>query len=67
LESKINTSPRAFHCCRFNPVSARVVFADPEGISSGYGFVSFATREEAENAITKLKLNFSSLDNKNNK
>ncbi|KAG7569253.1 RNA recognition motif domain [Arabidopsis thaliana x Arabidopsis arenosa] len=43
-----------FTAADFNPVSARVVFADPEGRSSGYGFVSFATREEAEDAITKL-------------
>ncbi|XP_010505047.1 PREDICTED: 28 kDa ribonucleoprotein, chloroplastic [Camelina sativa] len=43
-----------FTAADFNPVSARVVFADPEGRSSGYGFVSFVTREEAEDAITKL-------------
>ncbi|KAL1211105.1 33 kDa ribonucleoprotein [Cardamine amara subsp. amara] len=43
-----------FTAADFNPVSARVVFADPEGRSSGYGFVSFATREEAEAAISKL-------------
>lgn len=43
-----------FTAADFNPVSARVVFADPEGRSSGYGFVSFGTREEAEDAITKL-------------
>ncbi|CAH2059269.1 unnamed protein product, partial [Thlaspi arvense] len=43
-----------FTAADFNLVSARVVFADPEGRSSGYGFVSFPTREEAENAISKL-------------
>ncbi|OMO93306.1 hypothetical protein COLO4_17006 [Corchorus olitorius] len=38
----------------FNPVSARVVFSNPSGQSAGYGFVSFATREEAEAAISAL-------------
>ncbi|XP_062073598.1 28 kDa ribonucleoprotein, chloroplastic isoform X2 [Humulus lupulus] len=38
----------------FNPVSARVVFDAPKGRSSGYGFVSFATREEAEAALSSL-------------
>ncbi|KAF8032556.1 hypothetical protein BT93_D1460 [Corymbia citriodora subsp. variegata] len=36
----------------FNPVSSRVVFESPSGRSAGYGFVSFATREEAEAAIS---------------
>ncbi|GER43695.1 RNA-binding (RRM/RBD/RNP motifs) family protein [Striga asiatica] len=38
----------------FNPVSARVVFGSPSGSSAGYGFVSFATKEEAELAIALL-------------
>ncbi|KAL6176015.1 hypothetical protein ACLB2K_052651 [Fragaria x ananassa] len=36
------------------PVSARVVFDGPSGKSVGYGFVSFATKEEAEEAISAL-------------
>ncbi|ESQ52152.1 hypothetical protein EUTSA_v10016986mg [Eutrema salsugineum] len=43
-----------FTAADFNLVSARVVFADPQGRASGYGFVSFPTREEAEAAIAKL-------------
>ncbi|CAA7024857.1 unnamed protein product [Microthlaspi erraticum] len=43
-----------FTAADFNLVSARVVFADPEGRASGYGFVSFPTRQEAEDAISKL-------------
>lgn len=38
----------------FNPVSARVVFDGPSGKSAGYGFVSFATKEEAESALSDL-------------
>ncbi|KAL3497809.1 hypothetical protein ACH5RR_040541 [Cinchona calisaya] len=38
-----------------NPVSARVVFDGPSGRSAGYGFVSFATKEEAEAAISVLE------------
>ncbi|XP_040987760.1 28 kDa ribonucleoprotein, chloroplastic-like, partial [Juglans microcarpa x Juglans regia] len=38
----------------FKPVSARVVFDAPLGRSAGYGFVSFATQEEAEAAISAL-------------
>ncbi|KAJ4952820.1 hypothetical protein NE237_029652 [Protea cynaroides] len=38
----------------FKLVSARVVFDHPEGRSAGYGFVSFAIREEAESAISNL-------------
>ncbi|XVF51994.1 hypothetical protein PTKIN_Ptkin04bG0229500 [Pterospermum kingtungense] len=38
----------------FNPVSARVIFANPSGQSAGYGFVSFATKEDAEAAISTL-------------
>ncbi|XP_047324042.1 29 kDa ribonucleoprotein A, chloroplastic [Impatiens glandulifera] len=38
----------------FNPISTRVVFDNPSGKSAGYGFVSFATKEEAESAISSL-------------
>ncbi|CAI0410310.1 unnamed protein product [Linum tenue] len=39
----------------FNPVSSRVVFqSNPGGKSAGYGFVSFASREEAEAAISAM-------------
>ncbi|KAJ1395640.1 RNA-binding domain superfamily [Sesbania bispinosa] len=36
------------------PVSARVVFDSPAGKSSGYGFVSYLTKEEAEAAISAV-------------
>lgn len=45
---------RELFSANFNPVSARVVFDNPSGRSAGYGFVSFATREEAESAISEL-------------
>ncbi|KAF8379067.1 hypothetical protein HHK36_028494 [Tetracentron sinense] len=45
---------REFFSASFNPVSARVVFDSPSGRSAGYGFVSFATKEEAEAAISAL-------------
>ncbi|KAL8216768.1 hypothetical protein R6Q57_023605 [Mikania cordata] len=38
----------------FNPVSTRVVFESQGSRSAGYGFVSFATKEEAESAISAL-------------
>ncbi|KAK6940425.1 RNA recognition motif domain [Dillenia turbinata] len=38
----------------FKPVSTRVVFDSPSGRSAGYGFVSFATKEEAEAALSAL-------------
>ncbi|KAK4845749.1 hypothetical protein QYF36_008662 [Acer negundo] len=38
----------------FNLVSAKVVFESNPGRSAGYGFVSFATEEEAEAAISSL-------------
>ena len=50
-----------FTAADFNLVSARVVFADPGGRASGYGFVSFPSREEAEDAISKLDGKVSSL------
>ncbi|KAF9689662.1 hypothetical protein SADUNF_Sadunf01G0115500 [Salix dunnii] len=43
---------REFFSTNFNPVSSRVVFDGPAGRSSGYGFVSFSTREEAVGAIS---------------
>lgn len=45
---------RELFAANFKPVSARVVFNNPSGNSAGYGFVSFATREEAETAISEL-------------
>ncbi|KAK4761633.1 hypothetical protein SAY87_029517 [Trapa incisa] len=38
----------------FNPISSRVVFENASSRSAGYGFVSFATREEAEAALSAL-------------
>ncbi|XP_050235005.1 33 kDa ribonucleoprotein, chloroplastic isoform X2 [Mercurialis annua] len=49
-----STHLREFFSTNFSPVSSRVVFDGPSGRSSGYGFVSFATREEAEAAISAL-------------
>lgn len=37
-----------------NPVSVRVVFDSPSGRSGGYGFASFATKEEAEAALSAM-------------
>ncbi|KAF5729711.1 29 kDa ribonucleoprotein A chloroplastic [Tripterygium wilfordii] len=45
---------REFFSTDFTLVSARVVFEGPSGRSAGYGFVSFATKEEAEAAIAAL-------------
>ncbi|KAL3656119.1 hypothetical protein CASFOL_000515 [Castilleja foliolosa] len=45
---------REFFIPDSNPVSVRVVFDSPSGRSAGYGFVSFATKEEAESAISVL-------------
>uniref|UniRef100_A0A2N9G0W6 RRM domain-containing protein n=1 Tax=Fagus sylvatica TaxID=28930 RepID=A0A2N9G0W6_FAGSY len=49
-----STHLRAIFSENFKPVSARVVFDAPLGRSAGYGFVSFATNEEAEAAISAL-------------
>lgn len=49
-----STHLREFFSENFNPISARVVFDGPTGRSAGYGFVSFATREEAEAALSSL-------------
>lgn len=48
-----STDLRDFFSADHNPVSAKVVFEAP-GKSGGYGFVSFATKEEAEVAISSL-------------
>lgn len=37
---------------KVNPVSTKVVFENSSSRSAGYGFVSFATREEAEIALS---------------
>ncbi|KAI4372392.1 hypothetical protein MLD38_010630 [Melastoma candidum] len=39
---------------KFKPISSRVVFETPPGRSAGYGFVSFATKEEAEAALSEF-------------
>lgn len=49
-----STHLREFFSATSNPVSVRVVFDNPTGKSAGYGFVSFATKEEAEAAISAL-------------
>lgn len=55
LEWKVrSTHLRDFFAENFKPVAARVVFDGPLGRSAGYGFVSFATREEAEAALSSL-------------
>lgn len=43
---------RDFFATEFNPISTRVVFEVPEGRSAGYGFVTFASKQEAESAIS---------------
>lgn len=45
---------KEFFGANYNPVSARVVFDSPSGRSAGYGFVSFATKDEAESALSSL-------------
>ncbi|XP_042503931.1 30 kDa ribonucleoprotein, chloroplastic [Macadamia integrifolia] len=45
---------REFFAASSKLVSARVVFDNPAGRSAGYGFVSFATMEDAESAISDL-------------
>ncbi|XP_023551853.1 29 kDa ribonucleoprotein A, chloroplastic [Cucurbita pepo subsp. pepo] len=50
-----STNLREFFSENFNPIAARVVFDSPSGKSAGYGFVSFATREEAETALSSLE------------
>lgn len=55
LAWKVRTTHlREFFSANFNPVSTRVIFNSPTGRSSGYGFVSFASKEEAEAAILAL-------------
>lgn len=45
---------KEFFSEKFNPVSARVVLDSTTGKSAGYGFVGFATVEEAETAISEM-------------
>ncbi|KAM7254341.1 hypothetical protein ACFE04_032023 [Oxalis oulophora] len=45
---------RDFFSAEFKPVSTRVLFDNASRRASGYGFVSFATKEEAEAAISAL-------------
>uniref|UniRef100_A0A803LU09 RRM domain-containing protein n=2 Tax=Chenopodium quinoa TaxID=63459 RepID=A0A803LU09_CHEQI len=50
-----STDLKEFFSSDFTPVSTRVVFeSTPFLRSAGYGFVSFNTREEAEDALTSL-------------
>ncbi|XP_068636003.1 28 kDa ribonucleoprotein, chloroplastic [Aristolochia californica] len=49
-----STQLREFFSACFNPVACRVVFDSPSGRSAGYGFVSFASQEEMEDAISAL-------------
>ena len=46
---------KEFFSQKFNPVGARVVFDNPSGKSAGYGFISFATMEEAQAAVEELE------------
>ncbi|XP_057977061.1 31 kDa ribonucleoprotein, chloroplastic [Malania oleifera] len=45
---------KEFFSANFSPLSTKVIFDNPSGGSGGYGFVSFATKEEAEAAISAL-------------
>ncbi|XVF13640.1 hypothetical protein REPUB_Repub08aG0225100 [Reevesia pubescens] len=54
LAWKVRSSHLREFFSAFNPVSTRVVFSNSSGQSAGYGFVSFATKEEAEAAISTL-------------
>ncbi|XP_020262710.1 RNA-binding protein CP33, chloroplastic-like, partial [Asparagus officinalis] len=45
---------RDFFSDKFKPISARVVFETPSGRSAGYGFVGFATMEEAKAAVSEM-------------
>ncbi|ERN01107.1 RNA-binding protein CP33, chloroplastic [Amborella trichopoda] len=45
---------REFFMATTSPVSARVVFDSPSGKSAGYGFIGYATKEEAEAAIAEF-------------
>ena len=54
LNWKVRSSHLREFFSAFNPVSVRVIFGTPSGQSAGYGFVSFATKEEAEAAVSTL-------------
>lgn len=61
LAWKVRTSHlREFFSIDFKPLSARVVYQGTGGKAAGYGFISFATSEEAEAAVSALneKVNF---------
>lgn len=45
---------KEFFSAKYKPLSARVVFENATGRSAGYGFVGFATKEEAAAAIAEL-------------
>ncbi|OAY62758.1 RNA-binding protein CP33, chloroplastic [Ananas comosus] len=45
---------KEFFSAKYKPLSARVVFENATGRSAGYGFVAFATKEEAAAAIAEL-------------
>ncbi|KAL7123633.1 hypothetical protein ACP275_01G117800 [Erythranthe tilingii] len=49
-----STDLREFFSSKFKPISVKVVFDSPSGKSAGYGFVSFATKEEADSVISQL-------------
>lgn len=49
-----NKDLREFFAATCKPLSVKVVFNNSKRNSAGYGFVSYATREEAETAISDL-------------
>ena len=55
LAWKVRSSHLKEFFSAYSPVSARVVFDSPSGRSAGYGFISFATKEEAEAAMSSLE------------
>ncbi|XP_027080190.1 28 kDa ribonucleoprotein, chloroplastic isoform X2 [Coffea eugenioides] len=55
LAWKVRSSHLKEFFSAYSPVSVRVVFDSPSGRSAGYGFISFATKEEAEAAMSSLE------------
>lgn len=49
-----NKDLREFCAATCKPLSVKVLFNNNKRNSAGYGFVSYATREEAETAISDL-------------
>ncbi|KAJ8568228.1 hypothetical protein K7X08_020950 [Anisodus acutangulus] len=49
-----STQLREFFSANHNPVSTRIFFDNASGRVTGYGFVSFDTKEEAEAALSAL-------------